>query len=238
MSSVSLVSLLWPHQFKFASMSVYEVDPDADTLIILSGHGSNLTHGDGGYDSLLHLVNGADQAKPGELRIKASSKHLSLASTPFRKRLAQTHGHSPFVQFDGRVHVRIGGFDPTAVKIVLNILHGKASRVPKELDLETLAKVASFVDAFKCREVVEVYADRWITRLTKTLPARYDSQCGLWIFVSSVFRQPEIFRATTRLAILQSPGVVGVTGVRLPLNVTSKELASKEIRQSCHSLLL
>ncbi|OIW22821.1 hypothetical protein CONLIGDRAFT_150760 [Coniochaeta ligniaria NRRL 30616] len=206
---------------------VYEVDPEADTLIIISGaQQAPATNGTvvpskRPRKSDVHVVNGVDNNQPDDLRIKASSKHLSLASRPLRNKLSTANGNSPTVQYDGRVHLRIEGYDPAAVTIVLNALHGKSSRVPKSLDLETIAKVASFVQAFQCHEAVEAYAERWISRL-KTPPTKYTSETASWIFVSYVFQQPDLFRAATRTAISQGPALPVGQSLRIPGTVTSK----------------
>ncbi|KAH8902831.1 hypothetical protein BR93DRAFT_862203, partial [Coniochaeta sp. PMI_546] len=155
-----------------------------------------------------------------DLRIKASSKHLSLASRPLRNRLSTANGNSPTLQYDGRVHLRIEGFDPTAVTIVLNALHGKSSRIPKSLDLETITKVASFVQAFQCHEAVEAYAERWISRLKTPPPTKYTPEIVSWIFISYVFQQPDLFRAATRTAISQGPALVVGQSLRIPDKVT------------------
>jgi hypothetical protein len=222
---------------------VYEVDPEADTLIIISGaqptattNGTNETNGavipsKRPRKSDVHVVNGVDNSQASDLRIKASSKHLSLASRPLRNKLSVANGIAPTVQYDGRVHLRIEGYDPTAVTIVLNALHGKSSRIPKSLYLESVAKVASFVQAFQCHEAVEAYAERWISRLSAP-PTKYSSDTLSWIFVSYVFRQPDLFRAATRKAISQGPALVVGQSLRIPDKVTSK---TQSFRSRCAS---
>lgn len=208
---------------------VYEIDPDADTLIILfksfpspATNGTRVPSKRPSHASpQVHVVNGINHGDSGDLRVKASSKHLSLASRPLRNKLSTANGNSPTVQFDGRVHLRIGGYDSAAVTIVLNAIHGRSSRVPKSLDLETLANVASFVEAFKCHEAVDAYAERWIERLKPTPATRFAAaDTATWIFVSYVFRQPDLFRAATRTAIAQGPALVAGQASRIPEKVT------------------
>lgn len=213
---------------------VYEIDPEADTLIIVSGaqHAPATTNGavvpsKRPRKSDVHVVNGVDSSQGDDLRIKASSRHLSLASRPLRNKLSAANGNSPTVQYDGRIHLRIEGYDPVAVTIVLNALHGKSSRVPKSLDLDTIAKVASFVQAFQCHEAVEVYAERWISRLHTPPPTKYTSDTASLIFISYVFRQPDLFKAATRTAISQGPALVVGQSLRIPDKVIGKKMPSK-----------
>ena len=84
-------------------------------------------------------------------------------SKPFRNKLHLATSKKGSVQSDGRTHLSLAaGFDPKAVTIALNAVHGRGSKVPKSVDLETLAKIAHFVDRFQLFETVEVYADRWV----------------------------------------------------------------------------
>ncbi|KAH8886461.1 hypothetical protein GQ53DRAFT_750706 [Thozetella sp. PMI_491] len=131
------------------------------------------------------------------LHIKASSRHLSLASKAFRSKL-QFADAKP----DGRVHISVDGFDPAAVKIVLDAVHGRGRRVPRSVDLETLAKIAAFVDKFQLFEAVEVYAERWIDGLSA--PEAYGRDLILWIYVAYVFHQNDLFAEATKTAITQS----------------------------------
>ena len=216
---------------------VYEVDPEADTLVIIATKQSLTPNGKVVPSKQLknadvRVVNGVDHSQPSDLRIKASSKHLSLASRPLRNKLSTANGNSPTVQFDGRVHLRIEGYDPTAVTIVLNALHGKSSRIPKSLDLETIAKVASFVQAFQCHEAVEVYAERWLSQLKTAPPTQYTAETASWIFISYVFRQPDLFRAATRTAISQGPALAAGQSGRIPEKVTSMVA---NVHQEIHS---
>lgn len=59
-----------------------------------------------------------------------------------------------------------------AFKILLNIIHGKNSKVPHSLSLEMLAKVSEWVDDLDCYEQVEVFVDIWISQLKKSLPKK------------------------------------------------------------------
>ena len=233
-SSKNLPLSIIPVQYLIvsANMSIYEVDRDADALIILSRSSGDDSQDEPPKLSVSpakagRLANGTSNHGSPDLRIKVSSKHMSLASRVFRSQYGWGgHDNSDAIQPDGRVHVKLDGFDPTAVKIVLDVIHGRGLRVPKSLDLETLAKVASFVDAFQCYEAVEAYADRWISQLEKSKPisVKSDRELALWVFVVHVFRQPELFRAATRTAISQSTGPIDLFGLPIQNNVISKKL--------------
>ncbi|KAI3397515.1 hypothetical protein diail_10607 [Diaporthe ilicicola] len=207
---------------------LYEVDPDADTLITIPTPSGPFAPWDDDaaappadassvYAGILRGTSRppntyASIASAPEVRIKVSSRHLALASRHFRNKFRL--GQNP-VEPDGRVHITLGGYDPKAVSLVMDAVHGRARKVPRSVGLELLAKVAVFVDAFRFHEAVEVYAERWFEELGDTLPAKYGRDLVLWIYASYVFRQTELFRRASKVAILQSNGPIRGLGLQL-----------------------
>lgn len=159
------------------------------------------------------------------LRIKASSKHIILASRVLKNKLHHANAKTS-TQSDGRIHLTLAeGFDPKAVTIVLNAIHSRGSKVPRAVDLETLAKIAFFVDRFQLYDAVEVYADRWITKLEDQLGDAYDRDLVFWIYTSYVFRRGDLFQAATKIAAAHTDG---------PLRTLGLPIREKIIRELPH----
>lgn len=225
----------------------YEVDPDADTLLIIPHPSkqfapwqqdnspptspSSVQDASAAYAGILRGTSRppniyASIASSPETRIKVSSKHLSLVSKHFRNKFRYLAGQEDTqAAADGRFHVTLGGYDPAAVAIVMDIIHGRGRKVPKTVGLEMLAKVAVFVDAFRCFEAVEVYAERWFEKLLGggDVPGGdYGRDSVLWIYASYVFRQSDVFRRATRTAVLDSDGLIRTLGLQVRAGVISK----------------
>lgn len=221
---------------------LYEVDAEADTLLIIPTPSKSFAPWETStppsspdassvYAGILRGTSRpsniyASIASSPELRIKVSSKHLSLASKHFRNKFRYSNDTAAAADTDadGRIHITLAGYDPQAVIIVMDIIHGRGRKVPRSVDLETLAKIAVFVDAFKFHEAVEVYADRWFSGLERVspLPKVYDRDLVLWIYTSYVFRQGEVFKAATRVAVLQSDRPVKSLGLQVREGVISE----------------
>ncbi|KAK3986100.1 hypothetical protein QBC44DRAFT_297825 [Cladorrhinum sp. PSN332] len=206
----------------FANLaSLYEVDPDADALLIVppSSQKFALWDVDSQQKSQVNgIVNKNSTAaappasRPG-LRIKVSSKHLALSSKTFKNKL-QFGASKAAKQSDGRIHLQLAeGFDPKAVSIVLNAVHGRGAKVPKAVDLDTLAQIALFVDRFQLFDAVEVYGDRWISKLEDNLPQIYGRDLVLWIYISHVFRNAEVLKAVSQTAVTGSDGPIKTLGL-------------------------
>lgn len=196
----------------------YQVDPEADVLIIVPANKQAFAPWDISSVDETHVVNKHAVSQSG-LRIKASSKHLSLASDVFKKKLRH-FSRNTSVQADGRIHLNVAqGFDARAAAIVLNAVHGKAFKTPKSVDLDTLAQIAMFAGKFQLAEAVSVYADRWISRLLDQLPNTYNRELILWVYISHVFGHSEAFRAATKVAAVYSTGPIKTLGLPIDQRV-------------------
>lgn len=216
MDSVEIVVVASP----FANLApLYEADPDADALLLVPPINNAVAV----HKELPSHLNGVAGRQDGRgaaasvlktgLRIKVSSKHLALASRVFKNKL-QFSNLRAARQSDGRVHLRLAdGFHPAAVSIVINAIHGRGSKVPRNVDLETLAHIALFVDRFQLLDAVEVYADRWISNLERADPDTVGRDPIPWIYISHVFRHGDIFKEATKLATARSSGPIPTLGL-------------------------
>jgi len=213
---VALIPLPWLKPGPF-----YQVDPESDVLIIVPANQEPFAPWDisSSVDDEKHVVAGKHAVSKSGLRIKTSSKHLSLASDVFKKKLRH-FSRNTSVQADGRIHLNVAqGFDARAAAIVLNAVHGKAFKTPKSVDLETLAQIAWFADKFQLVEAVSAYADRWISRLLGKLPDSYNRELILWIYISHVFGHDEAFKVATKVAAVYSTGPIKTLGLPIDRRV-------------------
>ncbi|KAF3769559.1 hypothetical protein M406DRAFT_221618, partial [Cryphonectria parasitica EP155] len=193
----------------------YEVDPEADTLLIIPYPPKTFAPWQQA-DTPPPSPRSAATADTS-VRIKVSSKHLSLASKHFCNKFRHLHQVQGSLEAeDGRVHITLAGYDPAAVIIVMDIIHGRGRKVPRAVDLETLAKVAVFVDAFRCAEAVEVYAERWFEKLDDgPVPTEYGRDLVLRLYAAYIFRKVEAFKKATQVAVLQSDGPIRSLGLQV-----------------------
>ncbi|KAK7972426.1 hypothetical protein PG988_006560 [Apiospora saccharicola] len=92
-------------------------------------------------------------------------------------------------------------WDADAMLILMNIIHGRTRRVSRSISLEMLAKIASLVDYYDCHEIVELYADCWISNLKHNLPKEYSRDLVLWLSISCVFSQGSLFQTLTKVVM-------------------------------------
>jgi hypothetical protein len=105
----------------------------------------------------------------------------------------------------------------------MNIFHLRNHKVPRTMELETLAKVAILVDYYDCGESVEVFVDMWMAdlRVRASIPTQYCRNLILWMWVSWAFKLPDMFKQTTAAVIKHSAERVRDLGLPVPLWITS-----------------
>lgn len=189
--------------------TAYVVDPEGDVLLHLrfspdkpfapwTANGSSSIAPDPASTSL------------GELQVTVSSKHLALASPYFNAMLMGRWLESAR-RADGLRHVSLNeeeGFDPNALMILMDIIHGKNKKVPRAVSLEMLAKISVLVDYFQCDESLEVWAQLWITELVESFPTSFNRNLVLWILVCSIFKYQSLFQSATQTAITDGTGPI------------------------------
>ncbi|KAI1357953.1 hypothetical protein F5Y08DRAFT_322956 [Xylaria arbuscula] len=146
-----------------------------------------------------HQTDATAPCEEEQWQFKASSKHLSLASTHVKMIMSgakETHD-------DGLVHWKFDGFDVDAISIILSVIHGLNRRVPRTVSLSMLAHIARVVDHLECHEVMELYASIWMEHIGDPVPDPSQRDWDDWISVAGVFNSPEIFKSWTRVAIIK-----------------------------------
>jgi hypothetical protein len=101
----------------------------------------------------------SQEAKPmvEKVQMRASSKHLILASPTFRTSLSSgTYSEGRILQIEGNLAVLLPDEDPDVMIILLNIIHGLSSKVPRRVDLNILSRLAVAVNHQHMHEAVEL----------------------------------------------------------------------------------
>ncbi|KAH7231445.1 hypothetical protein B0J15DRAFT_505963 [Fusarium solani] len=168
-----------------------------------------------------------------EVRFQVSSKHLKLASPVFRAMLDGPWREGTASNGSCR-SISASDWNKDALLILLNIVHGHHREVPKSLNLETLCKLATIVDYYKCHEIVEIFADRWLRTMGNGMPTFHSPESTLCLCVAWVFRWPEQFECMTELALRHGEGLVETT--ELPIAGILERIDEK--RQNLISRLL
>ncbi|KAH7420004.1 hypothetical protein BKA64DRAFT_752558 [Cadophora sp. MPI-SDFR-AT-0126] len=139
----------------------------------------------------------AGTSTAGEIHMVVSSKHLMLASRVFRAMLQ----HSNFKEGDelrknGRVEVTLPDDNYIAFGIMMDIIHGRVSKIPRQVSLEILTDISILVDKYETLESFGLILDVWMTSL---LPTVCDQGVLSWLSIAWVFRLPDCFQKMTRL---------------------------------------
>ena len=128
----------------------------------------------------------------------------------------------------GHVEITMPDEDLDSMVILLNIIHGASRKVPRNVSLEVLSKLAVLVSKYGMLETVEFFSDTWIDHLQREgLPKAYTKEVLRLLFVFWVFDRETEFRDMTRLAQREADDkfeedVGKLEGVKIPPGIIGK----------------
>lgn len=128
----------------------------------------------------------------------------------------------PEVQSDGLYHKHMEGFDPDALKHVLNVLHFRNNEVLQSPPVEALAKIAVIVDYLQCHEATAFVAQAWTRSYEESSTKGFTRPIALWLFVSIVFRNDRIFKQTAARAVIHCTAPFNTLGLPFPEKIVGK----------------
>lgn len=122
-------------------------------------------------------------------KLRVSSKVLIRASSAL----------AMLVQYCKDTSLDLSSDHPIAVYIILSILHLKSSAVPKCVSLELLVAIAKVCGWYRCYAGVGRWPCVWMEMWNES----EKDQWREWLVISHVFRHPEIFCWSSKLAVLR-----------------------------------
>ncbi|GAP83155.1 putative glutathione s-transferase [Rosellinia necatrix] len=149
------------------------------------------------------LPSAPETEREDQWQFKASSKHLSLASTYVKKMMLGPWREANEIHDDGSLHWSLEGFDVTAIYLILCVIHGLNRRVPCIVGLSMLAQIARAVDYLDCHEAMELYASIWMIHLGTVASESTKADWDNWISITGVFQNDDAFSKWTRVAIVK-----------------------------------
>lgn len=155
-----------------------------------------------------------------EVHLRLSSKHLTLVSPYFKSMLCGPWKEGDRSGTQTRV-LTAESWDQDALLTVMCIIHGRNKKVPREVDIEMMAKIAVIVDYYQCHEVLEVFSDIWLKELKRTvlLPEAYNRDAVLWLHIANVFSDDLTVRSMTRIMQRDLTEPLSTLGLPVPASV-------------------
>lgn len=150
-----------------------------------------------------------------QVRYRVASKCLQLGSSYFRKLFRERR--DTIERKDGMFIINLAGWNPSAIHVVMNIIHCQGKRVPTTIAIKNLAKVAVVVDYYGCHAAARFYALSWIRPVcNKDRPETYCRDAVLLLFASITFNWPAVFRHLTGVLIWHCRGPMQTLGLPIP----------------------
>lgn len=160
-----------------------------------------------------------DANEDQRVHMRVSSKHLALASPVFRRMLSGPWQEAQNLAAGDKSEIETECWNVDAMLILMNIIHGRGPKVPREITLNTLAEIAVLVDYYECNEAVDVMAEIWMDKLLNSMPSTYCKDIVSWIFISWVFERRSAFTSATRIAATQSQQRIDPADLPIPQRI-------------------
>ncbi|KAE8405376.1 hypothetical protein BDV37DRAFT_96435 [Aspergillus pseudonomiae] len=155
------------------STILYQFDPDGDVTFIMErapkSLPQNLSDLNASLLSKCYVSSQSGLAKPSglSLHIRASSKHLILASPQFRATFRNGFQEGNELRSAGQIEMPICDWEPVPFLLLMAIFHGQTRLVPHSLCFNWLRDMAVLVDYYQCYEAVAMASDLWTREFGK-----------------------------------------------------------------------
>ncbi|TGO38694.1 hypothetical protein BHYA_0069g00130 [Botrytis hyacinthi] len=196
------------------------VDPDGDLILLLNSNISSSSKSDDYFSTDPEAVNTSDDDILSESKITrsvevklsddepsptyhdrllVSSKHMSLGSPVFRAMLQGEFKEAVTLKTVGKLEVPLPDDHPSAMKILINIIHGRMNMVPLNIELELFTQIAILVDKYQCRETLRFLFPVWKNGLSDTFSEPSWTNIARWVCIAWQFELEDEFIKATQM---------------------------------------
>ena len=124
-----------------------------------------------------------------------------MASSVFRAMLSDMFREGRELGSTNSLKLPLPDDDLDALRILLNMVHGHAYRLPHSVSFSTLANIAVLVDKYLLHEIAEVYCKSWIEWFSLKTEVKLSKPelVYRWLDICWVFARKKDFQKVTRL---------------------------------------
>ncbi|KAF0638231.1 hypothetical protein FPSE5266_05421 [Fusarium pseudograminearum] len=143
------------------------------------------------------------------VRMRVSSRHLILASSTFRAMLEGPWIENLSHSQPGPAQIMTSDWDPVALAIVMDAVHGRYNDVPENINIGLLMRIAVIMDYYALHESLRHIGNVWITNLRASceMPKSSLKTSLMWLSVAWVFPQEEIMTSMSKIILKWSRGL-------------------------------
>lgn len=163
------------------------------------------------------------------VRLRVSSTKLISSSRYFQTMLeSSAFREGTDLKEHGSTTIRLSGpeDDPTALMIIIGLLHDGNVSPSKTIDLPLLDKIATLVDKYEWHSVVNPHVTNWFAelKLREGLPETFNDKLLKWLWILWVFGLKTHFKTLSKVAQQDASSPIDLEdeNVHLPNSVLSK----------------
>lgn len=126
-----------------------------------------------------------------------SSKALSLASTVFSNMISSALQTEEQSRVGSLLSIILENDDPTAIELILRIVHFQSAKISCSLNPQTLAVLALHCNKYDCNRTMRPWIIHWCNHVQDTFTTQ---DFGFMLLAAYMFRSPNFSAITTRAA--------------------------------------
>lgn len=109
------------------------------------------------------------------------SRSVARASKPFRAMLYGGFAESKPRNVDSDWTIPLPEDNPEAFATLMNIIHGHFKMVPRTVTRDQLYRITILTDKYNMTDVLQPWADKWVSPLVTTTPTASGDEALMWI---------------------------------------------------------
>ncbi|THV45185.1 hypothetical protein BGAL_0519g00020 [Botrytis galanthina] len=203
------------------------VDPDGDLILLLNPTIPKSSKSDGSPPTNPEASKTTNDDLSTELQMicslenKKSETSLHQPTPFYSDHILGNFREAITLKTAGKLELPLPDDDPAAMKILINIIHGRISMVPLKIELNSFSQMAVLVDKYQCREVVQLLPPVWKNGLSHTLSEGRWVNIVQWVCIAWQFELEDEFRIATQIIREKSnwtmEGLIGRIKYDLPI---------------------
>ena len=124
--------------------------------------------------------------------------------------------------------IPLHGDNITALRILLNIVHGRNGRVIRRVGLNTFLQIVVLIDKYEFHEAALVYMNMWFDALRHAIPQVLDHHLASWVYICWQLEKSEEFNTLTKIAIWETSCDLEDPNGVVPFWVIGKRLSVRD----------
>jgi len=161
-------------------------------------------------------------------------------------RFLETDSDGSGPDVDGPYKLEVEDHDPTALAVILNVMHARTKDLPDEIPFDGLLHIAIICDFYDCAAVMRPWDNIWMKQWKESAET---SGFEGWLLVARVFGEKDIFgdlfkkivrnsiveNGEFKVVVSNEPRVVNKLDSHIPQGIVDFDFSNSNVKEGAYS---